>query len=355
MLSKKILAVAALLLCTSPALAQAPAPAARPAAAPVRPTATPPLAPTFADVLVAHTEYQGKPLDLKMNVWLPPGPKGAPTAVMLAGGGIAMNLLDHGIAVASYHYQTNGMPGMIYDLKAYVRFLRAHAAEYNIDPKRIGFMGGSRAGGLAAMMAVTGDNKEMEGNIGGNLEQSSMLQAIVIDFALTDIMRDNVDAKVVEMIPLYLEDVDIPTSRKIVAAFRKHDTKSPYWKYVVRMEKFNPLNYITKDSPPAFIATGGDDMGNPLRNSTALYEKYVEKGAQAWLFSYSLGIHGPIGRHIDDETITWIVDQLSPNPKPEFATPLRPQPGPEECEKTGRGGFCTPDPILANRKPKGKA
>jgi len=348
MLSKKILAVAALLLCTSPALAQAPAPAARPAAAPVRPTATPPLAPTFADVLVAHTEYQGKPLDLKMNVWLPPGPKGAPTAVMLAGGGIAMNLLDHGIAVASYHYQTNGMPGMIYDLKAYVRFLRAHAAEYNIDPKRIGFMGGSRAGGLAAMMAVTGDNKEMEGNIGGNLEQSSMLQAIVIDFALTDIMRDNVDAKVVEMIPLYLEDVDIPTSRKIVAAFRKHDTKSPYWKYVVRMEKFNPLNYITKDSPPALLAGAGDDMGNPLINSIAMYEKYLEQGAPAHLYTYTLGTHGNVGKNIEEATAQWLVEHLAKSPPPQFAAPLRKQPSPSTCATSG---FCTPDPIIANRTP----
>jgi len=311
-------------------------------------------APTFADVLVAHTEYQGKPLDLKMNVFLPPGPKGAPTAVMLAGGGIAMNLLDHGIAVASYHYQTNGMPGMLYDLKAYIRFLRAHAAEYNIDPKRIGFMGGSRAGNLAAMLAVTGDNKELEGDIGGNLDQSSMLQAIVIDFPLTDIMGANTDAKVVEMIPLYLEDVDIATSRKILAAYKKHDTKSPYWKYVVRMEKFNPLNYITKDSPPAFIGVGGDDMGNPLKNSIVMYEKYVEQGAHAWLFTYSLGIHGPIGKHIDDETITWITDQLAKNPSPEFAAPLRPQPGPEECEKTAKSAWCMPDPILANRTPGGK-
>jgi hypothetical protein len=121
------------------------------------------------------------------------------------------------------------------------------------------------------------------------------------------------------------------------------------------MEKFNPLNYITKDSPPVFLGTGGDDMGNPLKNSVVMYEKYIEQGARAHLYTYSLGIHGPIGKSIDDATITWVVNQLSANPVPEFSAPLRPQPGPEECQKTFKSAWCTPDPILANRKLKPKS
>jgi acetyl esterase/lipase len=329
-------------------------------AATVMPAWAFPDAPTFPDVEVAQVQYQGKPLDLKMNVYLPPGPKGAPTPIVLAihgGGGTyqtpktyALNLVDHGIAVATIDFRKNGMPGMLYDCKAYIRFIRAHAAEYNIDPKRLGIWGGSRGGNLAAMLAVTGDNKELEGDIGGNLNQSSMIQANVIYYPLTDMFL-NTDAKVLEMIPLYLEDVDRATAYKVLAAYKKHDTKSPYWKHVARMEKFNPLNYITRNSPPAYIAAGGDDMGNPLINSTALYEKYIEQGAQAALYSYSLGTHGYVGKHIDEETVTWLVDQLSKNPPPEFATAPRPQPGPEECEKTGNSPWCTPDPILANRKP----
>ena len=60
-------------------------PAAPPTAA--RPPASALPAPSFADVLVGHTEYQGKPLDLKMNVWLPLGPKGAPTHLLAIPGG----------------------------------------------------------------------------------------------------------------------------------------------------------------------------------------------------------------------------------------------------------------------------
>ena len=45
--------------------------------------------------------------------------------------------------------------------------------------------------------------------------------------------------------------------KAIVAAYRKHDTKSPYWKDVLRIQQVNPLNYVKKDSPPAFIACGG--------------------------------------------------------------------------------------------------
>jgi acetyl esterase/lipase len=319
-----------------------------------------PAAPTMPDVLVAQVQYQGKPLDLKMNVYLPPGPRGAPTPIVLAihgGGGdyrtpktYALNLVDHGIAVATIDFQKNGMPGMLYDCKAYIRFIRAHAAEYNIDPKRLGIWGVSRGGNLAAMLAVTGDNKALEGDVGGNLDQSSMVEANVIYYPLTDIFV-NTDAKAAEMIPLYLEDIDWATAKKVVATYRKHDTKSPYWKDVERMEVFNPLNYITRDSPPAYLAVAGDDMGNPLINSTVLYGKYLEQGAEASLYTYTLGAHGFVGKHIDEETITWLVDKLSSNPPPEFAAPLRKQQGPEECEKTGNSAFCTPDPILANRKP----
>ena len=65
----------------------------------------------------------------------------------------ALNLVDKGIAVATIDFRKACMPGMLYDCKTYVRFIRAHAAEYNIDPKRVGIWGGSRGGNLTSLLA----------------------------------------------------------------------------------------------------------------------------------------------------------------------------------------------------------
>jgi acetyl esterase/lipase len=323
-------------------------------ALPITPASAFPAAPTYADVEVAHITYQGQPFDLKMNVYLPPGPKGQPTPIVLSIHGkggtynqpktYALNLVDHGVAVATIDFRKAGMPGMLYDTKAYIRFVRAHAAEFNIDPKRVGIWGGSRGGELAALLAVTGDNKKLEGDVGGNLDQSSMLQASVIYYPLTDIFL-NTDGKVVEMLPDYV-GTNEADSEKVLQAYKKHDTASPYWKYVQQVEAMNPMNYITKNSPPALIAVAGDDMGNPIINSLAMYEKYLEQGAPAHFYTYTLGTHGNVGKNIDEATVEWQVEHLAKNVPPQFPAPLRKQPPPSACKTSG---FCTLDPIIANR------
>ena len=67
-------------------------------------------------------------------------------------------------------------PAQIEDCKGAVRFLRAHAEEYGIDPERIACSGTSAGAHLAILLAVTGDVEELEGETGGNLEQSSRVQ-----------------------------------------------------------------------------------------------------------------------------------------------------------------------------------
>jgi acetyl esterase/lipase len=315
-----------------------------------------PTSPTYPDVEVARIEYLGKPFDLKANVYLPTGPKGNPTPLVLSIHGkggtyntpntYALNLVDRGVAVATIDFRKAGMPGMLYDTKAYIRYFRAHASEYNIDAKRIGIWGGSRGGMLAAILAVTGDNKKLEGDVGGNLDKSSALQAAVIYYPLTDVFL-NTDAKIVEMLPDIIGTGEAD-SEKVLEAYKAHDRSSPYWKYVEQLEAMNPLNYVTKDSPPIYIAVAGDDMGNPLINSVALYEKYLEQGAPAHLYTYTLGTHGNVGKHVDEATIAWLADYLAKNVPPEFPAPLRKQPPPSTCMTSG---FCTPDPILANRQP----
>lgn len=132
-----------------------------------------------------------------------PAPTGspAPLVVLIHGGAFAMGdssmeaqkaqaLVDAGFAVASINYRLSGealFPAGAQDAKAAVRFLRANAEEYGIDPDRIGAWGSSAGGWLASMLGVTGnqetvfDDPEL-----GNADVSSAVQAVVSWFGPTD-------------------------------------------------------------------------------------------------------------------------------------------------------------------------
>ena len=168
-----------------------------------------PSGPTYKEVLVATVQDAGKPFALRTNIYLPKGPATGPTPLVLFihGHGGAYNfsngsrsyefsiaLADRGIAVATIdHRPDDVLPGEIYDVKAYVRWFRAKAKDYNIDPNRIGIWGTSRGGHLAAMLATSGDVKEVEGNVGGNLDQSSRVQCAVIYYPLMDFLNAGAD------------------------------------------------------------------------------------------------------------------------------------------------------------------
>lgn len=118
-------------------------------------------APTFADVPVARIDDLSKPFDLKANIYLPAGGGTTPLVLYIHGKGGAYDdprdqvvrrvlgaLLPRGIAVARIDYRGSGrMPAMLFDTKAYLRFFRAHAGDYHIDPNRIG-IGACRAAAI---------------------------------------------------------------------------------------------------------------------------------------------------------------------------------------------------------------
>src|SRR5438067_124459 len=237
--------------------------------------------PAVADIAVAHIDDLGTPFDLKAHLYLPPGAGKVPLLLYIHGKGGSYNdprdqvfkrvlagALSHGMAVARMDYRRSGrMPQMLMDTKAYIRFFRAHAAQHHLDPARFGIWGVSRGGNLAAMLTVTGNIKALEGDVGGNMDQSSLLQASVVESPLTDMFLST-DEKAAAMFGDYLGTNDAD-SRAIVAAYRSRDTASPHWKEVERIEQVNPLNYVSKDSPPALILCGGLDPSNVILNCSA--------------------------------------------------------------------------------------
>ena len=83
---------------------------------------------------------------------------------------------------------TTIFPTQIHDAKAAIRWLRAKADEFQIDPKRIGVTGRSAGGQLSLLLGLTDPNAKLEGD-GGNLDQSSRVQAVVNVFGPTDMAK----------------------------------------------------------------------------------------------------------------------------------------------------------------------
>ncbi|MBI3372440.1 MAG: alpha/beta hydrolase [Betaproteobacteria bacterium] len=293
---------------------------------------------TYKDVLVATVQDAGKPYALRVNIYLPKGPATAPVPLVLflhGNGGkynfangsrsyeFSIALTDRGIAVATIDYRPDeALPGEIHDVKAYVRWFRAKAKDYNIDPNRIGVWGTSRGGHLAALLAATGDVKELEGNVGGNLEQSSRIQCAVLYYAAIDLLTAGSDlvnrfperAKVQDAAgELTAQLLGVKDSRGMalvreVAA--RNDKTDLNWKHVELAQLSNPVNYVTKDDPPILLAHSAIDGVVAVEQSEKLYRKYLENGLDASLYVWTRGAHGAVGADIEAATSEWLVRKL---------------------------------------------
>ena len=101
---------------------------------------------------------------------------------------LATRLAGRGYVAATANYRLsprNQFPAAVQDVKAAVRFLRANAAKYNIEPSHIGALGGSAGGHLVLMLGLTAGVEEFEGS-GPNRDQSSAVQCVVDEYGPTD-------------------------------------------------------------------------------------------------------------------------------------------------------------------------
>ena len=130
------------------------------------------------------------------------GDKPYPAIVLVHGGGWAFGskqenvfrsyLLDYakqGYVTISVEYRFDGeapFPACIEDVKCAIRWLRAHATEYNVDPDRIGGYGHSAGAHLVLMAAMSSENPDLEGD-GGWREYSSKLNSVVGGSSPTEI------------------------------------------------------------------------------------------------------------------------------------------------------------------------
>jgi acetyl esterase/lipase len=176
----------------------------------------------------------------------------------LAGRGFVAVTPDYRLATAQARF-----PAQVEDCKAAVRWLRANAATYKIDPNHIGAVGFAAGGHLACMLGVTDKNDGLDGS-GGNADWSSQVQAVVSFFGPTDLTANDwgLDVSARNLVPLLGG-----TAAEKPEAYRKA----------------SPLNYAGKNAAPLLLFHGAADKMVPLDQSRRLAEKVASAGGSAQL------------------------------------------------------------------------
>ena len=173
-----------------------------------------------------------------------------------------------GFVVASVEYRLSHegkFPAQIEDVKAAIRYLRANAAQYNIDPLRMAIMGESAGGYLTALAGTTGDIRLFD--VGENSDQSSAVQAVVDWYGPTDFL--GFEASNREAGYGHLISPEALLLGETIAINRETAVKA------------SPITYITQKTPPFLILHGTADDAVPISQSDTLYEALKEKGVTA--------------------------------------------------------------------------
>lgn len=256
---------------------------------------SPPDAP--ADV-VAHRDirFAGTPQrDLFLDIYLPASPDEQPLPVILFlfGGGweignrhqlTRFSLEDyarHGFAVVTVdyrHLQEAVFPAQIEDVLAAIRWIRENGGDYGLDAGRIGVIGPSAGGHLAALAGTV--NREEEAALIGKDVQAGDVQAVVDYFGPTDFLAAD------DQIPEGVEPWSAPDSSvsRLIGAPLKEAPE--------RVQLANPIAYIDGTEPPFLIIHGDEDDVVPLAQSEILQEALIAAGVDSELVVIEEGGHG---------------------------------------------------------------
>ncbi|MHB9026536.1 MAG: alpha/beta hydrolase fold domain-containing protein [Armatimonadota bacterium] len=267
--------------------------------------------------IVAHRDLEYANIgdvSLKLDIYLPEQVTGKlPVAVWIHGGGWAAGSKDgaptmywalRGYAGVSINYRLSQQaifPAQIHDCKAAIRWLRANAAQYHLDPDHIGVWGGSAGGHLVALLGTSGGVKELEGDL-GNPQYSSQVQAVCDFFGPTDFLQEvgqpsNIDRA----------KPNCPEARLIGGPLQENPEK---------VARANPISYASFDDPPFLILHGDKDMTVPLNQSQLLHDALQKAGVVSTFHIVKGGGHGFGGAEISKMVQDFFDKHLKPPAKP---------------------------------------
>jgi acetyl esterase/lipase len=206
---------------------------------------------------------------------------------------MAPELLSAGFAVAGVSVRSSAQikfPGQVHDIKAAIRFLRANAGRFGIDPARIAIMGDSSGGWMTAMAALTGDAPELEGAL-GTTGVSSAVQAAIAFYPPTDFL--SMDG--------WAPTRCIKGNARPGPGMCHDDPKSPESLLIgcaiqtcrAATQLADPARYISAKDPPLMILHGRADQLVPHQQGERLFKALAQNCSTAQFYSLPLATHGP--------------------------------------------------------------
>ena len=261
--------------------------------------------PTARDISYAVSDAASNDAHL-LDLYLPSSPRGRTPVVIFSHGSawmanngregaqaLAAVLNKAGYAVAGVAIRTSAQatfPAQLYDIKAAIRWLRANAGKYNLNPDRIGIVGESSGGWAAAMAAVTGDVPELEGNLGVT-GVSSAVQAAVAYYPPTDFLQ---------MDKWALKSCDPTAGSSLGSAFCHDAPQSPESRLIgcalqtcpEKAEQANPIRYISSPDPAIMIIHGESDPLVPHAEGELFYQALNKACHDAVFISLPVAGHG---------------------------------------------------------------
>ena len=208
-----------------------------------------------------------------------------PAVVCIHGGGfragkresydkLCLTLAQNGYVAITVTYRlapAYPFPAAVLDSKSAVRWLRANAAKYHVDPTRIGATGGSAGGHLAQFLGVTAGVKKFDA--GDNLDQSSAVACVVNFYGPSDLTKSygkSVDAA--QVLPLFFAG-DLSTK------LREHIVGSPlYW--------------VTPNAAPTLVVHGTEDKYVAYEQAGWMVDKLKASAVEAELLTLEGAGHG---------------------------------------------------------------
>ncbi len=210
--------------------------------------------------------------ELKLDLMSPTEGKGPFPAVVVIHGGawragnksdvrpIMPDFVRHGHVAISPQYRfcpEETFPAQVHDVKAAVRWIKANAKKYRIDPDRIGAIGFSAGGHLALMLGVTGPGDGLEGDSSA-AGADTRVKAVVNFFGPTDLAANDIP------------DISKPLVKDFLGGTpaEKPDTA----------RKASPLTYVSKDDAPVLTFQGTNDPLVPYTQAIKLAQAMSTAG-----------------------------------------------------------------------------
>ncbi len=186
-------------------------------------------------------------------------------------------LARNGFVVASAQYRTSNeglFPAQLEDIKAAIRYLRAHSKRFRIDEEHFGVMGESAGGHLTALAALVDDPIY---DVGAYTEYSSKVQAACPWYPPADVSCFPYDSP--------MDAATSPESLMLGKNVMLHKEEAL---------KACPVTYVSKDAPPFMILHGTNDHVVPFTQGEMLHDKLEEAGCEVRLVAIEGADHADL-------------------------------------------------------------